>query len=822
MASGAKDVNGNVMSSYSWSFTTSNSTVGDTTPGTMTIAPANGTTDVAVDAAISFSFSKAVDPLGVNPKTFNVTDATVGKSLGGAITISSDFLTATFSPTFRCGGSHQICVNDYGIVDVSGNAFTAPPTSCFTTVASVNNVPPAVVSVMPPNNAVGIGPASPVTVTFSKPMDPSTLYQNIALFSGSVLYSNGLSLSPDSTTATFNVGRPSYGTAYTVVVGPNVTDVYGNPLGSEFTSTFATVQSDNTTHPSVTAFRPGQGATNVDPNTPLTFFINSPIDPTTVNGAIHVALNGALVSGNVSVDSTNQIVTFTPTSALKGGSTVQVWFSDTASDVFGNTLYNYYTSFTVAPDLSTTPPSVISAYPNCCNSKTPVNTVVDIEFNKAIDFSTVNSGNFFVSDCNGSCGWYTPVPIPANITQAAPNVLRLTPQSPLTVGSQYEVVLGTGILDTNGLAYPGATGSDFTVSSAADQLQPSVAAFAPGQGATGIGDNAIIRVTFNENIDPLTINAATLTLSSGGNTIPYTFSYDNVSRVTITPEGALRHSAQIAFPVTNAITDGVGNVVSPAAATFQTAAGPNFSAPHVVSSTIGYGDTNVPLNSVFTMTFDRPMDTRTFVVNSSVLLQDEYQGGYVPITLSFSPDGTQLTVAPVSALAVGRSYYLQTCSALDLTGNAENCYSAYFTTSVVTQTGGPQILQSVPRDGTTGLPVNFTPEVQFDRPIAEPSAANVTLVGNGAPVSLTPAFFNGDTVVRFQPATVLTPNTSYVFTINGITDPAGNPGSSTTVHFTTGAGIDVGYPYVVSANPLSGSTTGTHPTIDFVFNTPVY
>src|SRR5258708_35549110 len=171
------------------------------------------------------------------------------------------------------------------------------------------------------NNAVGIGPASPVTVTFSKPMDPSTLYQNMALFVGSVLYSNGGSLLRDSTTPTFNEGRLSSGTAYTVVVGPNVTDVYGNPLGSEFTSTFATVQSDNTTHPSVTAFRPGQGATNVDPNTPLTFFINSPIDPTTVNGAIHVALNGALVSGNVSVDSTSQIVTFTPTSALKRGTT---------------------------------------------------------------------------------------------------------------------------------------------------------------------------------------------------------------------------------------------------------------------------------------------------------------------------------------------------------------------------------------------------------------------------------------------------------------------------------------------------------------------
>src|SRR5258708_35594204 len=112
------------------------------------------------------------------------------------------------------------------------------------------------------NNAVGIGPASPVTVTFSKPMDPSTLYQNMALFVGSVLQSNFVSLSPDSTTATFNVGRLSYGTAYTVVVCPNVAAVYGNPLGSEFPSTFASVLCDNSTLPSVSAFRPAHADRN--------------------------------------------------------------------------------------------------------------------------------------------------------------------------------------------------------------------------------------------------------------------------------------------------------------------------------------------------------------------------------------------------------------------------------------------------------------------------------------------------------------------------------------------------------------------------------
>ena len=819
---GAKDVDGNVMTPYSWNFTTSTSTVGDTTQGTISISPQNGATNVAVNTPVVLTFSKPVDPVSVNSQSFSIVDNTVGASWGGAISLSSDQMSATFTPTYPYAGSHQICVYaSYGasIVDLSGNAFIPPTTNpCFTTAVATNTVPPTVVSIAPPNASTGIGPNSPVTVTFSAPMNPATLSQNMALFTGSVLYTSGVSMSSDSTSATFYTGSLNYGTTFTVVVSPNVTDASGNPLGSEFTSTFTTVPSDSTIHPSVTAFRPGQGASNVDPNTPLIFFINSPINPTTVNGALNVAVNGALITGSVAVDSTNQIVTFTPAAPLANGGMVQVWFSSAATDAFGNTLYNYYTSFTVAPNLSTTPPTVVNAYPNCCNNPAPVNTVVDVQFNQAINFSTVNSNNFYVSDCNGSCGWYTPVPINATISQVSPNVIRLTPASPLNPGDSYEVILGTGILDVSGVAYPGNTGWDFTASSTSDQLQPAVAGFAPTQSATGIGDNGIIRVTFNKNIDPLSITAQDLTLTSGGNTIPYTFSYDNVSRVTITPETALPDSSQVTVSVTSGINDGVGNPLTPASATFQTAAGPNFSAPHVVSSTITYGDSNVPISSVFTLTFDRAMDTRTFVINNTVYLADESVGGYTPINVSFSPDGTQMTVAPVAPLSIGHNYYLQTCSALDLTGNVENCYSVYFTTSVVTQTGGPQILQTVPRNNTTGLPINFTPEVQFDRPIAEPSAANVILVGNGVPMPLTPAFYNGDTVVRFQPATVLQPSTLYVLTVSGIADPAGNPGATASVNFTTGTSINLSYPHVVSVNPLSGSTTGTQPTIQLNFN----
>ena len=183
---GAKDVDGNVMSPYSWNFTTSNSSVGDNTQGTInSISPANGAANVAVNTPVVVTFSKPVDPLSLNSQSLYVVDNTVGASWGGAITVSSDGMSATFTPNFPYAGNHQICAYvsyNSSIVDLSGNPFIAPATNpCFTTAATTDNVPPTVVSIMPPNAGAGIGPNSPVTVTFSKPMNPATLSQNMAL-----------------------------------------------------------------------------------------------------------------------------------------------------------------------------------------------------------------------------------------------------------------------------------------------------------------------------------------------------------------------------------------------------------------------------------------------------------------------------------------------------------------------------------------------------------------------------------------------------------------------------------------------------------------
>ena len=182
-------------------------------------------------------------------------------------------------------------------------------------------------------------------------MNPATFSGgNVVVYQASRLVSQSYSVSRDGTTLTFSPGALSFGTTYTLVVNPNVSDLAGNPLGNEYTSRFTTTPSPAVSGPSVTAFRPGAGASGVSPNALLTFYVSAALNPATVTGALEISQNGVLITGTANLTDNNQVVTFTPSVPFQLGALVQVWFTSAATDTSGNPLANYQTSFRVAAD----------------------------------------------------------------------------------------------------------------------------------------------------------------------------------------------------------------------------------------------------------------------------------------------------------------------------------------------------------------------------------------------------------------------------------------------------------------------------------------
>ena len=823
--SGVRDLEGNLMAPYVWNFTTSAAV--DSTSGTMTATPASGAT-VPRTTQVVLSLSKPVNLATVSWLSFRVWDGTSGQDVPGAIAVSADLRTLTFTPSTGYVPGHQACVyaSYYAFLrDIAGNSFSSL-TYCFNVAAApVDSTPPTVVSVTPFDAAIGIGPHNPVTVSFSESMKTPTLSGNVALYVGSDLASSNFNVAPDGTSLTFPYNL-AYGTMYTVVVSPGATDQAGNSIAALFTSTFTTAPRPVVTRPQVVPpSRPAPGATGVDPSAPVVFFLNQPIDPSTVTGAAFVSQDGALLTGTTTVSHGNRVITFIPSAPFAPGALIEVWLTSGITDLADNQLYDYQTSFRIA---SIPAPPAIVTYTPPYGANAVSTTTIDIRFTKAINPATVTSSTFYMTTCSS-----TPVATTRQLLSGN-TVLRLRPTAALPVGCYYYYITsaltdmsGQPVSNTLPIGFGGGvTGSYFNATATADTTSPSVVASAPTNGAVNIGANAVIRLTFSEPIAAYTIDPSTLTLQSAGSPIRYdvsgtTANPDGTMTVRLTPGVALPASSPVTVGVTSGVTDFSANGAVPFTETFTIAATPDFSAPTVIASSVVSGDVDVPVVSVLTATFDRPMEVRSFVPNSTIYLYEGLTGTYLPHTLSFSADRTQVTLSPASPLGAGRSYTFTICSVVDLTGNTSGCFSASFTTALFAPAGGPAVVQVVPYEGLT-VSVNFKPMVRFDRTVSRPSFGAVTLKAGATVVPFTAAFSTADTIATVSPSSLLLPNTSYTFTIAGVTDPAGQAmAASTIVHFTTGPATDTVAPAVTVSTPPSSSVTATNPIVRALFNEPV-
>lgn len=843
--SGLQDVAGNPMSAFAaTSFQTSATATADATHGTVTITPGSGAT-VAVNTNVVFQLSKPVNPLSINYLSMRVYDNTISHDIPGTVAVSVDRKTLTYTPTASCTAAahclpanHSICTWDYNggtLYDEDGLAYQSAGL-CFTTTNTADLTVPTV-TVTPPDASTGVGPNNPVVLTFSKPINPGSISTNVALYIGSNLYTTYYSLSQDSTTVSFSIGNMPYGTVFTVVATPNITDLAGNHLANEFRSSFTTAPQPVITRPSVNVMRPGNGATGVPTTAAVTFFTSAAMDTSTVNAnTVHISENGVLKTGAISFSAGNQAIQFTPTTSFTAGSLIQVWFTSHAKDVNGNALYDYYGSFTVAAAPCVTP-SITAYTPGRYSGSSVVNyllnPVIEVQFCGALNPATVTNSTFVVTSNSSSPG--SGSPIAGTLTLVNGNTtIRFQPSADLTPGQYIAVQMTNNIKDASNNAF-GGDGFWIYIQGTAthDATPPFVTGQAPTTGAGSIGTNAVISLTFSENVDTTTLIPANVALTGPGGSIPVSLSYNSTNyTLTITPQAPLPAGANVTLQLSG-VTDYAGNALSPNPynTNFNTAPTPDYNAPGLVLTSLLPGQGSVPLTASFSITFTKPIDLRTVVVNNSIYLQDA-SAGYqnIPFTMSWSAGNTVLLITPTPAsglLNVGHQYrVLAGYGFSDLNGNVASNWivNQYFTTALTSPAGGPTVSQFVPPDASTNVPENFKPQFQFDRPIQPGVLGGVTFVetAGSVPVPMSPQLSGGGTLLTLVPNTILKSGKQYTLTVSGVVDAAGNAMSGSLItHFTTGATIDLSSPSVVSMTPINGATVGTNPLLKVSFNKPI-
>jgi hypothetical protein len=236
-----------------------------------------------------------------------------------------------------------------------------------------------------------------------------------------------------------------------------------------------------------------------------------------------------------------------------------------AKDVAGNALAsNYVWSFTTGAAPDTTPPTVTLTVPVNGATGVATNTKITATFSKAMDPTTLTAATFTLTQ-GGTA-------VPGTVTYSGFTAVFTPAAGVLLANLPYIAEITTGAKDLtnpgNALASPYSW--DFNTGAGPDTTPPTVTLTAPVDLTTGVCINATFAATFSKAMDPTTISAANVTVTSGsvtGPSVPVSFFYDPINYIgtftpTSYPTSYLTHDTKYFVAITTGVKDVAGNALA--------------------------------------------------------------------------------------------------------------------------------------------------------------------------------------------------------------------------------------------------------------------
>lgn len=385
------------------------------------------------------------------------------------------------------------------------------------------------------------------------------------------------------------------------------------------------------------------------------------------------------------------------------------------------------------------------------------------------------------------------------------NDVVLDPHADLPGDRQFFVVATTLLTDRAGNAL--ATQFQSSFRTAADTDSPAVTAAWPALNATGISPLAQPWFTFDESMDPATVEPSSLLFQDEyGSIVPFAIDASaDQQRLRVRPTVALQpnRSYTLAFLLgAAAATDVSGNgLVATQALTFTT--GTDQTAPTVVSSSPSSGQQRVPGALVAEVTFDEDLDP-AFVDSRTVELLVDGAPWAAVVTLV---DGDTVRVTPVLDLPTDTNCTLRLRGDQDglhdLAGNVPGDILIPFTTSSDAEAPGALFL---PPDGAVAIAPSSRITIVFDAAMDPATLTPQTIQVTDdfyTPIAGTMTLSADNRVVTFDPAAPLSPNAYYrVRLVGGNTGARRVSGNwfdaDRTARFRTGQNNDVTAPTVTA------------------------
>ncbi len=756
-------------------------------------------------AAGSYQVNYAISATGTPALSSPITLSGGGNSVPGVSALSADGLTINFNPSAQLKPSTTYTIQVHNVTDYAGNPVT-PFASTFTTSTLYDATVPQITSIVPANGATNVPTNSVVTLTFNEFMDPLTLTStNVYLYSvatgqhiPAILTIDNSGASAAGAVVTFTPAplMPS-GKEIGVTVGGMLSFTGIQLSGASFS--FTTAGTADTTPPAVVSVTPTDGAANLGLNTTVSLSFSKPLNPATVKTSTFALFTGFRRLDNLSVGISIDLRTVNLSVVLPSNSTITVVATHEVTDLNGNPLADFRSSFTTVPVSDSVRPSVAGMRPGAGTTEVPASAHVVLYLSKPLVPGTVDRA-LHVSQ-NG-------VIVPGTISLRSNNqAVEFIPAAPFLPNAYIQVFLSSTATDVFGNgAYDYQ--AQFTTAPDLTGSLPIIVNTLPGANSNLSQSNPIIQVQFSKPIDAATVNSANFGLFlPNGTPVAATVSLLSPTVAQITPAAALTPGTQYYYQVTTDVKDTTGLAFATTTTyNFITGAAPDNAQPRVSAITPPNTTTNVGTNAPIELRFNKRLDPLT--ISTSTI---QVSAGGIPISpfsINFVNNSTQdVVLTPITALPDNTTINIAVNGIQDVWGNSIVPFNASFQTRTGVDLTSPSVTLTNPFNGAPNVATNSAITLQFDKPM-DPvtlNSASVQLFDGvtGLQVAGTYSTSPNGMTGSFSPATLLAVGRVYnLYWNQSAVDLVGNRLISAGIAFNPAYNHSVGDP------EFAGSGTG--------------
>jgi hypothetical protein len=711
-----------------------------------------------------------------------------------------------------------------GLRDYTGNLLT-PFASSFTTraVAVADTTAPAIVSITPLDGASGVGVTTPVSLTVSEPIVASTVgaasVPVYAAVAGQFIQLAGsYAVDASGTTITFTPVAPYPGSTliWTYINSSGtITDYAGNLL--PFTArSFTTANAADAAPPAVISVTPAAGTLDVGLNSSVTVTFSESLAPATVSNTTFELFAGTqrlFPSVQRSLD--NRSVTLT--TSLPASALVTLVITSGVTDIAGNALADFTSTFTTAGARETTPGRVTTQQPVSGASRVPPSTpMITLVLSEPVAPATV-PGALYVAQNGVLVAGSTAV-------TSAGTTIEFVPAAPWAPGALVQVFL-EGAQDLAGNAIAVHQGSFTIAPDPATTIATLVRATPSG---ANVPLNPIVELEFTETLNPATVTDSSVRLLlQGAQPVAITLSVRDGRVIRIAPQSALTAS-QTFYVQVNGVTDSQGvPVAGQFFAAFTTGSTADTTPPTVTAVAPPGGSSDVGTNAMIRIRFSEPINPIT--VNATTVAVTAPGFVAVPASISFNPTDTEAAITPLQPLPANAAIAVAIAGVQDRAGHSVAPLQSTFQTGPDVDTVVPQALVVNPYYGATAVPVNTVVTVEYDE-LLDPASLRpdtVQLVDGvtGLVVPTTPSLDADGRTLLVAPLSPLAPARGHYVYINyasNLRDLAGNVATGVFIAFTTANTSDATPPAVVLTSPADGlAAVPINSTIEVRFDEPI-